>query len=89
MSKTALLPSLLVDSSLPTMHSGHLSRVLFSPQVLSGHGVVLSRGLMVEPPSIQQILGGQLAMVTDSNEQKFLQDFIESKTDTAGGRLAR
>jgi hypothetical protein len=44
---------------------------------------------MVEPPNIQQILGGQLSMVTDSNEQKFLQDFIESKTNTAGGRLAR
>lgn len=58
-------------------------------QVLSNHGVVLSRGLMVETPNIQQILGGHLSMVTDSNEQKFLQDFTESKADTAGGRLAR
>lgn len=61
----------------------------FLLQVLGNHGLVLSRGLMVETPSIQQILGGHLSMITDSNEQKFLQDFTESKADTAGGRLAR
>ena len=57
--------------------------------MLGNHGVVLGRGLMVETPSIQQILSGHLSMVTDSNEQKFLQDFTECKVDTAGGRLAR
>ena len=44
---------------------------------------------MVETPNIQQVLGGHLSMITESSEQKFLQDFIESKLDTAGGRLAR
>ena len=58
-------------------------------QVLGNHGLVLSRGLMVETPNIQQVLGGHLSMITESSEQKFLQDFIESKLDTAGGRLAR
>ena len=43
---------------------------------------------MVEVPNIQQILSGNISIITDSNEQKFLHDFIESKTDTAGGRLA-
>ena len=50
---------------------------------------MLSRGLMVETPNIQQILGGHISMITDSSEQKFLHDFIESRMDTAGGRLAR
>ena len=49
---------------------------------------MLGRGLMVETPSIQQILTGNISVVTDSNEQKFLQDFLNSKLDTPGGRLA-
>ena len=44
---------------------------------------------MVETPNIQQILSGSISVVTESSEQKFLHDFIESKAETAGGRLAR
>ena len=51
--------------------------------------MVLSRGLMVETPNVHQILSGQISLITDSSEQRFLHDFIESKADTAGGRLAR
>lgn len=56
--------------------------------MLKNHGHVLGRGLMVECPTIQHILTGNISVITDSNEQKFLHDFIESKVDTAGGRLA-
>ena len=44
---------------------------------------------MVEMPNVQQVLGGHISMITDSSEQKFLHDFIESRQDTPGGRLAR
>ncbi len=44
---------------------------------------------MVETPNIQQILTGNISVVTESSEQKFLHDFIESKVETPGGRLAR
>ena len=44
---------------------------------------------MVETPTIQQTLSGNISVIADSNEQKFLHDFIENKADTAGGRLAR
>ena len=61
---------------------------LVSVQVLKSHAHMLGRGLMVETPSIQQILSGNISVITDSNEQKFLQDFLESKSETPGGRLA-
>lgn len=58
-------------------------------QVLSKHSQVLGRGLMVDMPTINHILNGEIPVVTDSSEQVFLRDFIENKAATAGGRLAR
>ena len=60
-----------------------------SQEVLSKHSSILSRGLMVTQPTIQQILSGEIPIIRDSIEQSFLTDFIESKTGTPGGRLAR
>ena len=60
-----------------------------SQEVLSKHCSILSRGLMVTQPTIQQILSGEIPVIRDSIEQSFLTDFIESKTGTPGGRLAR
>ena len=53
-------------------------------QVLDRHCHILGRGLMVSMPTI---LGRDIPVVNDSTEQ--LKDFIESKLETAGGRLAR
>lgn len=58
-------------------------------QVLSQHSQVLNRGLMVEIQTINNILNGDIPVVTTSSEQVFLADFMESKGDTPGGRLAR
>ena len=44
---------------------------------------------MVDTPTIHNILAGGIPVITSSNEQTFLKDFIESKSDTTGGRLAR
>ena len=44
---------------------------------------------MVEVQSINNILNGDIPVVTSSSEQVFLTDFMESKGDTPGGRLAR
>ena len=63
--------------------------ILFLVQVLGKHCQVLGRGLMAETPSIHQVLGGDIPVITGSNEQLFLKDFIESKSGTPGGRLAR
>ena len=57
-------------------------------EVLAKFPQVLGRGLLVETPQIANILSGEIATTT-SNEQEFLKDFIESKSSTAGGRLAR
>lgn len=57
--------------------------------MLSHHSHVLNRGLMVEPQTINNILNGDIPVVTSSSEQLFLTDFIESKGDTPGGRLAK
>lgn len=62
---------------------------LLSCQVLEKHCHVLARGLVVDAPSINHILTGDIPVVTNSSEQVFLRDFIESKADTPGGRLAR
>ena len=58
-------------------------------QVLSQHSQVLNRGLMVEIQTINNILNGDIPVVTTSSEQVFLTDFMESKGETPGGRLAR
>ena len=58
-------------------------------QVLKNHAHVLGRGLMVDTPTIQNILSGDVPLIGDANEQLFLHDFISCKADTAGGRLAR
>ena len=58
-------------------------------QVLGKHCQVLGRGLMVETPTIHHILRGDIPVISDNSEQVFLRDFIESKSGTAGGRLAR
>lgn len=63
--------------------------VIISHQVLSKHSQVLSRGLLVDVPSIHQILSGDIPVIKNSSEQVFLTDFIDSKSGTAGGRLAR
>ena len=60
-----------------------------SVQVLGRHCHVLGRGLMVNMPTIHHILGGDIPVIDDSTEQLFLKDFVESKLETAGGRLAR
>lgn len=60
-----------------------------SSQVLAKHGHVLGRGLLVDTPTIQNILGGEIPLIKSANEQLFLFDFINSKVDTPGGRLAR
>lgn len=39
--------------------------------------------------AINNILNGNIPVVTSSSEQLFLADFIESKGDTPGGRLAK
>ena len=67
--------------------------------MLSHHSHVLNRGLMVEQKAINNIfdgaqainniLDGNIPVVTSSSEQLFLVDFIESKGDTPGGRLAK
>ena len=57
-------------------------------EVLAEYPQVLGRGLLVEAPKIADILSGNITMTT-SNEQEFLKDFIECKSSTAGGRLAR
>ena len=44
---------------------------------------------MVEIQTINNILNGDIPVVTTSSEQVFLADFMESKGDTPGGRLAR
>ena len=65
------------------------SKVYASVQVLNKHGHVLGRGLMVNTPTIQNILSGDIPLVREANEQLFLHDFISCKADTSGGRLAR
>ena len=59
-----------------------------SQEVLAKYPQVLGRGLLVETPKIADILSGEIAVVTN-NEQEFLKDFIECKSSTPGGRLAR
>ncbi len=60
-----------------------------SQEVLSKNPSILSRGLMIDLPSIQQVLNGKIGVVTQSCKQIFLLDFIDNKADTPGGRLAR
>lgn len=60
-----------------------------SQEVLSKHGHILSRGLMVNLPSVQQALDGEIPIIRGNTKQVFLTDFIESKAGTPGGRLAR
>lgn len=60
-----------------------------SQEVLSKHNHILSRGLMVDLPSIQQVLDGEISVIKCNTKQTFLTDFIESKADTPGNRLAR
>ena len=57
--------------------------------MLGQHSQVLNRGLMVETQTINNILNGDIPVITSSSEQLFLTDFVESKGDTPGGRLAR
>ena len=64
--------------------------VCVSPlQVLTKHCHVLGRGLLVDTPTIQNILSGDIPLIRSANEQLFLYDFISCKADTPGGRLAR
>ena len=58
-------------------------------QVLHKYPYVLGKGLLVESSTIHHILSGDIPVVTSSNEQVFLKDFIENKGGTSGGRLAR
>lgn len=58
-------------------------------EVLSQHQHALEKGLAVDTPSVQQMLSGSIPVVTQTSEQVFLRDFIESKAGTSGGRLAR
>ena len=44
---------------------------------------------MADPPSISSVLKGEVPVITNNPEQQFLLDFIKSKQDTSGGRLAR
>lgn len=60
-----------------------------SQEVLSKNTNILSRGLIVDLPSIQQILNGEIPIVKRNNKQMFLYDFIENKADTPGGRFAQ
>ncbi len=60
-----------------------------SQEVLSKHNHILSRGLMVDLPSIQQVLDGEISVIKHNTKQTFLTDFIDSKSDTPGNRLAR
>ena len=71
------------------MTSPSSTALFFLHQVLGRHCHVLGRGLMVNMPTIHHILGGDIPVINDSTEQLFLKDFIESKLETAGGRLAR
>ena len=61
----------------------------FLTQVLSKHCHVLSRGLIIDAPTIQNVISGDIPLLKDTNEQMFLQDFISCKANTPGGRLAR
>ena len=58
-------------------------------KVLGEHSQLLNRGLLLDTPSVNSILHGSGALASTSSEQLFLQDFIKSKSDTSGGRLAR
>ncbi len=60
-----------------------------SQEVLSKNANVLSRGLIFDMPSIQQILNGELPILKQNSKQIFLHDFIENKSDTLGGRFAQ
>ena len=71
------------------MYNVALSKMYAFVQVLNKHGHVLGRGLMVDTPTIQNILSGDVPLVREANEQLFLHDFISCKADTSGGRLAR
>ena len=63
--------------------------VLSFIQVLSKHSQLLARGLYADHPSVKTILRGDVPTITNSAEQQFLHDFIKSKQDSSGGRLAR
>ena len=76
---------ILLNSLVYNFLSLSLSRL----QVLSGHSHLLSRGLYANLSSAQTVLRGDVPLITNSAEQQFLQDFIKSKTETPGGRLAR
>ena len=58
-------------------------------KVLSQHSQVLNRGLMVEIQAINNILNGDIPIVTTSSKQVFLADLMERKGDTPSCRLAR
>ena len=58
-------------------------------QVLTKHSNILGRGLLVDMPTIQNILSGEIPLISSTNEQLFLYDFISCKANTPGGRLAR
>jgi hypothetical protein len=58
-------------------------------EVLTKHSNILGRGLLVDMPTIQNILSGEIPLISSTNEQLFLYDFISCRANTPGGRLAR
>ena len=71
------------------MYNLSLSLSFSLAQVLSSHSHLLNRGLYANLSSPQTVLRGDVPLITNSAEQQFLQDFIKSKAETPGGRLAR
>ena len=58
-------------------------------KVLSQHSQVLNHSLMVEIQAINNILNGDIPVITTSSKQVFLADLMERKGDTPSCRLAR
>ena len=58
-------------------------------EIYSTYMKVLNRSLMVEIQAINNVLNGDIPVVTTSSEQVFLADIMERKGDTPSCRLVR
>ena len=59
------------------------------PQVLGEHSSILNRGLLMDVPTIQDVLNGVYPPVSKNADLEFLFSFIEDKEGTLASRLAR
>uniref|UniRef100_A0A915DCC7 RING-type domain-containing protein n=1 Tax=Ditylenchus dipsaci TaxID=166011 RepID=A0A915DCC7_9BILA len=61
----------------------------YTREFLRKHGSLLKKGLNIPMPVLKQVLASQLPKTRESQELKFLKEFIDGDLQTSAGALAR